>query len=370
MRKNKVIIFFLIIFFITTSIICIFFISRNYYKNTIIDSERLTEKPTNPFFNPASLNWEQVSAPWQGRDSQAVVVYKGKIWLMGGVDGTSRLISPGNVDYGNAIHFSDVWSSEDGKNWQLVLNKAPWGERRSMQVVDFKGKMWLMGGWGPEIGYKNNIWSSENGVDWKLERMSAEWPAREGHQLLVFKNRIWLIGGVRYGGSKLFTDIWSSEDGIDWVEEIKDAGWSPRWDFISAVFNNKIWTIGGMDLKGNLYKDIWSSEDGKKWSLAEQSPPFVSRQGFALLDYEGRLWIIGRLNTPEYGNGVNDVWYSDNGINWKKTNLNPVWPGREDVGAVVFKNKMWVLGGMDKNWKWTNDVWYSTSNLDVKELNL
>ena len=323
--------------------------------------------PPAPVFDAASLNWAEAtsSAQWETRDSHAVVVYDNKIWVMGGLDANGHVLSPGNVDYGNSPHFSDVWSSDDGINWKLVLDKAPWGERRSIQVVDFLGKMWLMGGWGPKVGYKNDIWSSEDGVNWKLEAASAPWPAREGHQLLVFQNKIWLIGGVRYDKHQLFSDVWYSSDGINWAEATKNAGWSPRWDHASAVFDNKLWTIGGMDFKGGVFRDVWSSDDGIIWSLVNANPPFPVRQGHAVLGYENKLWVVSRLNIPAQGGGVNDVWYSDDGVNWQKTVQYPLWTGREDVGVVAFKDRIWVLGGMDSNWSWKNDVWYSTSNIDA-----
>lgn len=320
-------------------------------------------------FSPASLSWSEAtaSAPWETRDSHGVVIFKNKIWVMGGVDANKRIISPGNIDYGNSPHLSDVWSSDDGVNWKLVLSKAPWGPRRSIQVVDFKGKMWLMGGYSPEIGYKSDVWSSEDGLNWKLETDSAAWPAREGHQLLVSQNKMWLIGGVRYtSGRQLFTDVWSSDDGTNWIEATKNAGWSPRWDFASEVFNDKIWTMGGMDFDGKLFNDVWSSSDGITWSLVNKNPPFATRQGGGLINYQNKLWVVSRLNVPIYGGGANDVWYSDDGISWKKTDQDPAWTGREDVGVVVFKDRIWVMGGMDENWKWTNDVWYSTSNIDTK----
>ena len=337
--------------------------------------------PPNPAFDPALLNWKEAlaSAPWEKRDSHAVAVYKNKIWVMGGVDANGHVISPGDVDYGNSPYFSDVWSSIDGKNWQLVLNKAPWGNRRSIEVVDFKGKMWLMGGWGPEVGYRNDIWSSTDGINWKQEIAHAAWPAREGHQLVVFKNKVWLLGGVNYGKhtffpwffggisfgkNQLFNDVWSSEDGINWKEATNNAGWSPRWDDAAGVFDNKLWVIDGMSFKSQLFNDVWSSEDGVTWSLVTQNPPFASRQGNAIIDYQNKLWVVGRLNADEYGGGANDVWYSSDGINWKKTKTDPLWSGREDVGIIVFKDRIWVLGGMDKNYIWNNDVWYSTSNIN------
>ena len=334
-------------------------------KNNISTSTTEPSRP-NPAFDPASLDWQEavVSAPWGERDSFGALVFKNKIWIMGGVDATKRVISPGNVDYGNAIHLSDVWSSEDGKNWRLIRDDAPWGKRRSMQVVEFNGKIWLMGGYGNDMGNKNDVWSSVDGVKWKLETSSAAWPTREGHQVVVFKNKIWLIGGVNYGRHQALNDVWYSSDGINWTEATENGGWTPRWDFASEVFHNKLWMIGGMDLDDNVFKDIWSSEDGFNWTLVNKNPPFTPREGFTALDYQNKLWVVSVLDIPKYGSSVNDVWYSSDGINWEKTKKDPLWNGKEDVGVVVFKDKIWVMGGMNKYWKWTNDIWYSTSNLD------
>ncbi|HAW29647.1 MAG TPA: galactose oxidase, partial [Planctomycetaceae bacterium] len=41
----------------------------------------------------------------------------------------------------------DVWNSADGKNWKLVTKEAPWIHSDLPMTVVFKDKMWLMGGW-------------------------------------------------------------------------------------------------------------------------------------------------------------------------------------------------------------------------------
>jgi hypothetical protein len=92
--------------------------------------------------------------------------------------------------------------------------------------------------------------------------------------------------------------------------------------------------------------------------MQAKTPPWKERQGHSLISYQNHLWIIGRLNDSEYG-GVNDVWFSKDGTHWEKTKNDPEWSGREDFFSVVFKNKIWVFGGMDANWKWKNDVWVS-----------
>jgi hypothetical protein len=316
-------------------------------------------------FDPAYLKWERValSIPWQERDSYASLVYKGKIWLMGGLNANQNIISPGNINYEASPHLSDVWSSEDGINWKRVADKSLWGDRRSMQVIDFKGRMWLMGGWGPDIGYKNDIWSSEDGANWTKEVDSANWPAREGHSLIIFKDKLWLLGGVRYDKNQMFNDVWYSDDAKNWTKATDNSAWSQRWDHSVVVFNNKLWLIGGMVFGGKMFNDVWSSENGINWIQINANPSFAPRQGFFAIDYNSKLWVIGRLNTEGNG-GVNDAWYSVDGMNWQKTKDDPLWIGREDFGAVLFKDRIWILGGMDKNWKWNNDIWYSTTSID------
>jgi hypothetical protein len=314
-----------------------------------------------PVFNAQKLNWEEMtsSAEFEARDSHGLVSFKNKLWVMGGLDANCCVQSSGVVNYEKAPHFSDIWSSEDGKIWKLENSNAPWGKRRSIQVVEFKDKLWLVGGWGPEIGYKNDIWSSEDGISWKLEKENTEWSAREGHQVVNFDNKLWVIGGVTYDNKGLTNDVWSSEDGINWEQATDNAGWELRWDHTATAFNNKLWVIGGMGFNGKLFNDVWSSEDGKVWKQEVANPPFASRQGGALVEYKDKLWLISRLNADIYGGGVNDVWSSEDGIVWQKTVDDPDWYGREDLGVVVFQDKIWVVGGMDKDFVWKNDVWVS-----------
>lgn len=365
---NRKIIFIFLIIFLTT-IISGFFIFLNFKQdkenkilNDIVSIEPENEVLLKPeiVFIPETLTWKEETnqAEWQGRDSFGYTVFDNKIWLMGGLSAGQQVLQPGIVQYELAPHFNDVWNTEDGVSWQKISDNAPWGLRRSMQIVDFKGKMWLMGGWGPKIGYKNDIWSSVNGLDWKKEVEQANWPAREGHSLIVFDNKIWLIGGIKYDGHQLFNDVWSSEDGINWILVTENAQWSGRWDHAVTIFENKLWLTNGMDSGSRLYNDVWSSEDGKTWTEVVKNAPWKTRQGNNIFGYKNKLWIIGRLNIAIEG-GENDVWFSENGIDWQKTNYDPKWTGREDFGAVIFKDKIWVFGGMDTNWKWKNDVWSS-----------
>lgn len=312
-------------------------------------------------FDPTLLTWQEVTStiPWEPRDSQGVVVFKNKIWIFGGLNGNGFVEKPGFVRYGQAPHFSDIWSSEDGINWNLVTDKAPWGKRRSIQAVVFQDKIWLIPGWGPWAGTKNEVWNSEDGIHWNLVNSNPNFSPREGHQLVVFKDKLWLLGGVNYETRKIKNDVWYSEDGINWFEVTSTIPWSPRWDHSVVVFKDKLWLIGGMDLNDNVFGDIWVSENGKDWSLVTANPPWPKRQGSEAVVYKERIWLVGRFNEESQGGGNNDVWFSEDGINWRKTKKDPPWSGREDHAVVVFQDKIWVLGGMTEDWVWKNDIWYS-----------
>ena len=83
------------------------------------------------------LDWVKVTekAGWHARDSSGEVVYKDRLWLLGGwFDSFS---APPR----------DVWSSPDGATWTLATKEAPWTASDLPMSVVFDGRMWLMGGW-------------------------------------------------------------------------------------------------------------------------------------------------------------------------------------------------------------------------------
>ncbi|MDO8575562.1 MAG: hypothetical protein Q7R78_02585 [bacterium] len=313
-----------------------------------------------PKFEPSALSWSLAtsSAEWKARDSAVSFVFKDKIWTMGGLNGNKNVNSEHYVKYWEAPHFNDIWNSDDGVSWKLVNPKASWSPRRSMSVVFFHDKLWMLGGWSTKYGYTSDIWQSEDGINWRKVVSSAEWPAREGQVVEVFQDKIWLMGGVNYDKREAKNDIWYSDNGLKWYKATTTVPWGPRWDHDIEIFKDKIFLVGGMNLSGTTFRDVWSSADGINWELVTNNPSWSARQGHALVSYKNNLWIIGRLDDDKDG-GINDIWYSEDGKNWKRTNTNPEWIGREDHSVLEFKDKLYVFGGMGSNWTWLNDVWVS-----------
>ena len=300
--------------------------------------------------NPSWVQ-ETSQAAWQARDSQGEVVYKDKIWILGGWFNSYE--SPPR----------DVWSSRDGREWTLVTQSAPWIHSDLPMSFAFRNKMWMMGGWYngrlPGHSASNQIWSSRDGLNWRREVTEAPWSARIAAAVVEFKGKIWMLGGIEnyYFGerSSLKNDVWYSTNGKNWKLVTEHAGWSPRAYHQAAVLNGKMYVFGGGNYVPEYHatNDVWSTEDGVHWTKVGDAP-WHERLWFSSVVYRNCLWVMGGWSNNPYKNW-SDVWYSRDGIQWTEYKCETVWRERHELSAFVFQDKIWVAGGMIP--PLANDVW-------------
>lgn len=299
------------------------------------------------------LNWvkETGNAPWKPRDSQGEFVYRNQMWILGGWD------TP------QTPNLMDVWKSPDGKNWVLTLETAPWVQSDLPASLVFKNKMWIMGGRKvPGTDCSNKVWSSKNGAKWKLVTPKAGWSPRLSPGFVVFKNRMWVLGGTsdfyQNNDTTLMNDVWSSLDGKEWELELANAPWSKRTHGQAVVFDNKIWIIGGgqRSPKAIAENDVWCSEDGVNWMQVTPAAQWKPRMWFSSIVYRDRIWVLGGWS-KENGN-FGDVWYSKDGRDWTEFKSDISWIKRHEHSAFVFKDKIWVAGGAaEPNYALNSEVW-------------
>ena len=301
-------------------------------------------------------DWQRVTpaAGWQQRDSQGELVYRDKLWIMGGW--FNSMEAPPR----------DVWSSADGNKWELVEKNAPWIHSDLPMAVTFKDRMWMMGGWYngrlPGHSASNQVWWSTDGARWQQATAAAGWSPRIAAALVEFRGRMWLLGGTEnyYFGTDadLKHDVWSSADGRDWTLETAQAGWTPRAYHQAVVLNDRIYVFGGGNYVPTYHakNDVWSSADGVSWKQETAAAPWHERLWFSTAVYRGRMWVLGGWsNNPNPSTNWGDVWSSQNGRDWERMTAEVSWKERHEHSAFVFHDKLWVAGGHAK--PLSSEVW-------------
>ncbi len=240
-----------------------------------------------------------------------------------------------------------------------LLENAPFPPRNNHSSVIFNNRIWIIGG-----STSNNVWSSLDGINWSLATEDANFSPREFHTSLVFDNKIWVIGGfglTTSGNLEVLNDVWSSLDGINWTLENDNANFQPRFAHSSLVFDNKMWIINGLDPTSSTgaFNEIWNSSDGITWDLVNDNPALNGNIGHGALVFQNKIWVLGGRNI--YGL-TNDIYSSSDGIEWEIASYDGVFSPRYISAAAVVNNRMWVFGG-ESNIGLPNDSWYSSDGI-------
>lgn len=305
------------------------------------------------------------------RYAHTSLVFDDRMWIIAG-KGDSEV--PKN----------DVCYSFNGIDWQKASSKAAFPARFGHASTVFQGKMWVVGGkkydpddhdeqWDMEHDHEvqddayselNDVWSSSDGVHWELVTSNADFEPRNDHTLTSFEGSLWLIGGTSNDQSGAiccgFTDVWKSDNGADW-EKVYDFGLtSSRLQHTAITVGKNILTIGGENHSGN--GAIRYSTNGNTWSTAVSEPVFGNRFGHSLAHDGQFLWLTEGNAGPEHHSTANDVWYSENGIEWLQSGVTKQFPTRADHTALFFKNRLWIINGKriqkeDFEYSALSDIW-------------
>lgn len=297
-----------------------------------------------PSSTPKLPQWVRVTerADWQPRDSQGELVYRDQLWIFGGWFDSFQ--APPR----------DVWSSKDGKQWVRVQAEAPWKHSDLPMSITFADRMWMMGGWYngrlPGHSASSEVWWSRDGAAWEQATATAGWSPRIASALVEFKGKMWILGGTEnyYFGddASLKNDVWSSSDGKHWTQVTAKAPWAARAYHQAAVLNDRLYVFGGGNYVPNYraLNDVWSSADGVHWQQETEAAPWTPRLWFSSVVYRDRMWVLGGWsNGPSRNWG--DVWYSKDGKTWHELKAESRWKERHEHSAFVFQDQIWIAGG-------------------------
>ena len=231
-------------------------------------------------------------------------------------------------------------------------------------------QIYLIGGLGNYSGRSNDVWSTPDGVIWTRETLHAKWDRRVQFGSAFFNNKFFVVGGTPEEGD--VNDAFSSRDGVTWLLENNNLPWCNRADFSLIKFNGSLYAIGGAGGctlgKNKAGSDVWSSVDGKTWNQVLTDAPWGPRHLHAAVVFNEKIWILGGELVND---SVDDVWSSPDGIKWTREVESAPWEPRSRHSVVVFKDQIFLVGGSTSNengYELFDDVWSSTDGRKWKKV--
>lgn len=140
-----------------------------------------------------------------------------------------------------------------------------------------------------------------------------------------------------------------------WTRVIESADWSKSYNFQMFSIGDTLWVFHS---DGN-----WFSTNGSLW---EKSTLNNAINNLAFLDYvyfKGAMFGLGHFtgNIERY-NLKADIHITTDFKNWQIVSQNNL-PKRFFYHPFVFQDKLWIIGGEDKNRKYS-DIWTSINGID------
>lgn len=100
-----------------------------------------------------------------------------------------------------------------------------------------------------------------------------------------------------------------------------------------------------------------------EWVCVTEEAAFAGRDGAGALVFQDKMWLLGgwnpkdKVNFPSICNS--EVWCSSDGAGWTEVNEQAPWEGRHTAGYAVHDGRMWIVGGDCNQGHYQNDVWRS-----------
>lgn len=230
--------------------------------------------------------------------------------------------------------------------WIKLLDSAAWKKSYNFQMFTIRDTLWTF--------HPDGTWYSVDGTKWTkgpLHNIIANMAFLD----YVLRNDTLYGLGYLQGNIETFTfkpDIYRSTNMRKWITVSDKSTLPARFFYHPYVFRNTFWFIGGED-RQHKYNDIWQSDDGIQWKQVKSNLPFGERSGSQVVQKNDSLFLLD-----------NDVWCSTDGLNWIRLTEEivkdqPIF----GYNAVVMDNTIFLLG-CNRNGQFTSQVLYSRNGKD------
>ncbi|KAL3797894.1 hypothetical protein ACHAWO_009767 [Cyclotella atomus] len=308
-------------------------------------------------------------APWYSRYGHSLDA------LDGDADGSAdvMVLAGGN----SPMPSNDVWISRNGRYWNYD-GKAPWSARAYHASVVYKKKLWILGGtplsndvWVGSL-VKDPTRDAGYTMEWSKEK-EAPWTSRAG-MCAVSQQRnvnatdgvaqveyLYVIGGFAQTNDGIHTenDVWKW-DGSTW-KEIQPA-------------NNAT----SMPWRGRAFHGCatWNSLTNRARWVADDSSMHLNIGNLSDDSTAPRIFITGGGYMGTKGNNevrsfeaYSDTWWSSDGSTWYRVNYEEGSRYKDNIYSTNEWTETTVDGKKTYRGKWghTLEAFHATQDIDLDE---
>jgi hypothetical protein len=138
---------------------------------------------------------------------------------------------------------------------------------------------------------------------------------------------------------------WWSTDGVHWQpSSLKQSGLNSGYQHY-VLFHDAVYSLGTMSgnyLDLHLSSRIERTRDFKTWELLATQSELPVRVFYGAVVFHDRIWLMGGFDGKRY---YDDVWSSKDGVHWKRETAHAGWSPRNVETAVEFNGSIWIIGG-------------------------
>jgi len=108
------------------------------------------------------------------------------------------------------------------------------------------------------------------------------------------------------------------------------------------------------------------------WTCITEHAPFAARDGAGALVFNDRMWLLGgwnpddKVHFPKICNS--EIWSSVDGKAWTLDVPAAPWEPRHCAGYVVHRDRMWIVGGDTNQFHYQDDVWCSDDGVNWRQV--
>ncbi len=161
----------------------------------------------------------------------------------------------------------------------------------------------------------------------------------------LYEKELFLTGGWNPNTNTFNSDIWKCNKEFQWKQLANMNSWSPRNGHSVTTFNGKLFLIGGFNYQSRYLEDIWifdPENSSNEWECLQKTNTWEGREGHVALVFKNSLWIFGGITSS----GVkNDIWTTQDGIHWSENDEIAPWTPRCFHNVVIFHDKLCLFAG-------------------------